>query len=402
MKSYKEKYIRQILEVGCNIQPGEVLIVHSKESNPDLEEILLRIKDGYKIKDVVFLIDQSRKIYEFLKNEPSVKEIKDFVPKYPEIGKFDKFKIIYICDDVYKVDINYTEKLYREMDSLFNIYNNYYYMINGDFYRRLYDGQTTVIVWPNDYWASTLFSGENGVEELWSLINKIVPDKKLLCEERERMKEIRNLLEKSNIHKLYFYTNEGTELRVGLSKYSKWKCEPSVSDNGEYFFNFPSYEIYTSPDYKVVDGKVVLTRPSSLYEDRINYAEIAFRDGRCTQIESDCEHWERFVFDKNNRMTRIGEIALVSSDTPLAKLNTTFKSILLDENTGCHLALGRSIRDCINVAEKKLRRHGFKYYNFSNSPYHQDLVFGSDSISVEAKIGGKRRILLMENGKWTI
>lgn len=101
-------------------------------------------------------------------------------------------------------------------------------------------------------------------------------------------------------------------------------------------------------------------------------------------------------------MNRIGEIALVSQSSPLAKSGEFYDSVLFDENTGCHFALGNSIDECIGIEKEKLKEKGAKYYRYNTSEYHTDLVFGDDSISVEAETKGKKKVLLMENGIWKI
>ena len=101
-------------------------------------------------------------------------------------------------------------------------------------------------------------------------------------------------------------------------------------------------------------------------------------------------------------MNRIGEIALVSQTSPLASSGEFYDSILLDENTGCHFALGNYIDDCVEIEKEKIKEKGARYYRYNTSKYHTDLVFGDDSISVEAETKGKKKVLIMEKGKWRI
>ncbi len=101
-------------------------------------------------------------------------------------------------------------------------------------------------------------------------------------------------------------------------------------------------------------------------------------------------------------MNRIGEIALVSQVTPLAKSEDFYDSVMLDENSGCHFALGNSINERIGVEKEKLNEKGARYYKYNTSKYHTDLVFGDDSVSVEAETKCKKKVLLMEKGIWKI
>lgn len=74
----------------------------------------------------------------------------------------------------------------------------------------------------------------------------------------------------------------------------------------------------------------------------------------------------------------------------------------MDENSGCHLALGNSIDKCIDLPESILNEGKKMDYVFYNSSHHQDLVFGDDSVTVEAETSNSGKKLLLENGRWKI
>lgn len=401
MEQSIENYVRKVLEIGCNVQKGDNLIVYSQTDVSEFEKVLLQIKDEYGINQVVFIRRNNKKIYDFLKNNPCDDDIKKRIIKYPMIKQKDITKIIDIIDDDHS---GYYYKLCYEKYYLYEKYCKYDGEINKEIYNLFDTCLTTVINCPNNSWAKTLFGDEvyYKKDKLWNLFDKFIPDTPILKEQIRRLKEIKDYLNKETISQLYFYTNFGTELKVGLSRYSKWVSEPETKDGIEYFFNFPSYEIFTSPDYNSAEGKVVVTKPSSLYGEKIKNATLQFSQGKCVSCESDNDDWNEIILNTENDLYRIGEIALVSKTSPLAMMNMTFNSVLLDENAGCHLALGYALTECINLQKDILLQKGLKHYNFNSSSYHQDLVFGDDSITVEAKTKDKRKILLMEKGIWKI
>lgn len=394
-----ELYIRKILEIGCNIQNGDNLIVCSEIDITEFEEVLLQIKDEYKINQIIFVEKNNEAIYKFLKTNPCDEDIQKFIIKYPMIEQKHKIKVINIIDDDHS---GYYYKLSYEIYDLYKKYCRYNSEINKELYSMLENAITTIINCSTNGWAESLFGSDNKKDELWNLLNECVPDVSQLKEEIRRLKQIREYLNKENISQLYFYTNLGTDFKIGLTKHSKWVSQPVIKKGIEYFYNFPSYEIFTSPDYNSAEGKVVVTKPSCLYGQQINGAELQFSKGKCISATSDNEVWDSMVLYSENGLYRIGEIALISKDTPLARLNRTFNSLLLDENTGCHLALGNALTECVKIPEDIILQKGLKHYNFNSSAYHQDLVFGNDSITVEAKTKDKRKVLLIENGIWKI
>ena len=94
MNNIIEDYIRKILEIGCNIKENENLIIYSNEEKPEFDEIILKIKDEYKINKIIFVRNDYEKIYNFSKQEPTKEEIEKFINKYPKIEEKNKVKII--------------------------------------------------------------------------------------------------------------------------------------------------------------------------------------------------------------------------------------------------------------------------------------------------------------------
>lgn len=212
-----------------------------------------------------------------------------------------------------------------------------------------------------------------------------------------------NELNKMNIRKLSFYTNLGTDFRISLNPDSIWCCSPCNYGGIYNFDNYPSYEIYTSPNCYSAQGKIVLSKKSRFYyDDMIENTIFEFNRGKLINCKSNSQSFDEILLNERNQMNRIGEIALVSQDSPLVQFNEFFDCVLLDENTGCHFALGNSINECIGVDKKKIEEKGARYYCYNVSRIHTDFVFGNDSVFVEAETKSKKKILLMENGKWKI
>lgn len=399
MSKVIEDYVKKVLEIGCNIQKDDDIIVYSNVDINALKIEFLKLKDIYGINQMFFVEENYEKIYNFLKNNPNEDEIKQFVVKYPTKLSQEKTKMIFVVNDDHS---GYYNKLFYELLKLYQLYHKYDYEYNKEFWDLTNIAPVIGITCPNKFWAKHLLGSEDKIEQLWQLINNTIPNISDFKEEIERLKEIKMYLQMSNISQLHFYTKLGTDFRLSLTGNSLWVSEPTIKNNFEYFYNFPSYEIFTSPNCYSAEGKVVVTKPSSLYGERINNAELVFTKGQCISCDSDNDKWNEMVLYKKNKIYRIGEISLVSKESPIAKSNQIYDSVLLDENAGCHLALGNSIKECINIPEYLIKEKGLRYYKFNESLYHQDLIFGDDSITVEAQTRNKQKILLLENGIWKI
>ncbi len=394
----KEAFLRKLIEITC--KDCDTIIVYSDSNLDNVRDIFLKLKEEYHLKQLIFYEMDHKKLYEFFKTNPTEKEIKKRVFKIPEITDPERTKIIYNYPDDYE---GYVGKLNKEYRDKYNFFYDQHALVNKKFWE-LYDTVENMVltILPDNTWAKYTLGSKRKEGKLWELINKTVPPIDEFNDYQKRMNEIKEYLQKSKIKNLRFHTSLGTDFRIGLTKRSLWLIEPELI-NGKYCYaNFPSYEIYTSPDCYSASGKIVMSRPCLYYGRPVNQGEFEFNKGLCTKVDTDCSFFNRQVSKDKYHLNRIGEIALVSNDSPIAKLKQNFDSVLLDENAGCHFALGDSINECINLDQSKLEEIDKKKYHFNVSKYHFDFVFGDDSVSVEADLGNNKKVLLLENGTWKI
>ena len=397
MLNLKKNYLRRILDISLNNQNYSTIIFYASFSLDEIKPIIEELKDEYHIKNVIFMDFDYDKIKAFYDSNPSEKEMEMFIPKFLEpIGNV---KCIYFQNtvtdfsDVYFSD--YVIKYYRCLkESNKEVFNKMENLSGCD---------QTLTICPNREWAEGLFGSKEDLDNLWIKINRIFLNSSEEKREMENIINLMNELNRMNIRKLNFCTNLGTDFRISLNPHSIWCCTSYNYDGIFNFDNYPSYEIYTSPNCYSAEGKIVLSKKSRFYyDDMIENATFEFTRGRLINCKSNSKSFTAMLLNERNQMNRIGEIALVSQDSPLAQFNEFFDSVVLDENTGCHFALGNSIEECIGVDKKKIEEKGARYYRYNTSREHNDFVFGNDSVFVEAETKSKKKILLMENGKWKI
>ena len=396
MTTLIENHIRKILEIGCQIKKYDSLIVFLPEESKEIETILLELRFEYKINKIYFIKNNYERLYEFLKLNPTDNEIKKYIKKYPKINK--NFKVINFYTEDYS---GYLYKLNYEIYDKYSKYLKNEYEINKEIYNILEHLPKIITPCPTYEWSKKLFGSKLKKDKLWNLVASTIPTKEELQEEILKLKKIKEYLNKLSIKELTFYTEEGTDFRLSLTKNSTWISGTNKINGIEYFPNFPSYEIFTAPDYEQVDGKIIINKPSYLYGIKIDKAELEFYKGRLVSCQSDNKKWNKIVMDERNGLNRIGEISLVTNDNPISRLNFLFNSQLIDENIGCHLALGSAYSKCNKVPDFIINKIGMHHYNFNDSMFHQDLVFGDDTITVEAKTKNKT-LLLIKEGKWQI
>lgn len=189
---------------------------------------------------------------------------------------------------------------------------------------------------------------------------------------------------------LIYSNEEGSNLKVGLNPDYEFTC---IGMN-EVFVNFPSYEVFTSPDRTKTEGKVYSTKPLLYNGSIIDEFYLEFKDGKV--VNYDAKKGKDLLtkiveFDENSAY--LGEVALVENDSPISKTNLVFKTTLLDENASCHLALGRGFG---KGSKKKLIKQ-----NINQSGIHVDFMIGSKSLNIVGIKDGKE-IPIMKNGKYVL
>lgn len=397
MIKMKKEYLRKILDASLNNRDYSTVVFRASFCLDEIKDIIEELKDEYHIDNVIFIDFDNNKIKSFYKSNPTEKEIERFIPKFPKL--IGNMKIIYFNNAITDFSNNY-----------YSDYSVKYYEHLKEYNKEVFDrienlsrSDTTVTVCPNKDWAEGLLGSQEQLDELWMKISKALlsPDeaKKEIEKRIERKKELNRM----GIRNLCFHTDLGTDFRIALNSHSIWICEPNDTEGIFNFFNYPSYEIFTSPNCYSAEGKIVLSKKSRFYYDIVvENAIFEFSKGRLISSKSNSEEFDSIILNKPNKMNRIGEIALVSQSSPLAKSGEFYDTVIFDENTGCHFALGYSLDDCIGVEKEKIEEKGARYYRYNTSEYHTDLVFGDDSISVEAETKGKKKVLLMEKGTWKI
>ena len=97
----------------------------------------------------------------------------------------------------------------------------------------------------------------------------------------------------------------------------------------------------------------------------------------------------------------LGEVALISYDSPISNLNLLFFNTLFDENASCHLALGRcypeNIKGGEEMSEEELISHGG-----NQSMNHVDFMFGTKEMRVTGIENDGTEVEIFRNGNFVI
>jgi aminopeptidase len=189
------------------------------------------------------------------------------------------------------------------------------------------------------------------------------------------------------------FNGPGTDLTIGLLPTSRWiGGADTTSDGIEHLSNLPTEEVFTTPDPQRVDGVVRATMPLFTQGRIIDGLVVRFERGRAVAIDADSgAEVLRELTLKDEGAARLGEVALVDREGRIGELETVFYDTLLDENAASHIALGAAYEQ--GVGEEHRDR-------INDSEIHLDFMIGGPQVDVTGITAAGERVTVLRDAAW--
>jgi aminopeptidase len=168
--------------------------------------------------------------------------------------------------------------------------------------------------------------------------------------------------------------------------------------------NIPSFEIFTSPDWRGVEGRISFDLPLFRYGQIVRDIALELRNGRIvTATAKTGEPLLREMIAQHNA-DKIGEFSL--TDRRFSHINRFMAETLFDENFGgdfgnTHLAVGRAYHDACSLNIAGMTPEDFDRLGYNDSPEHADLIATTDRTVTAALADGSRKVIY-EGGEFRI
>ena len=404
-----KKYAKLAVEVGANVQEGQLVWVNSSTETKELARLIVEAayNKGAKKVSVQWSDDYvSRAGYDKM----SVETLEE-VPEW-SIDKYKYFMneggcVISITSPIpglnAGVDPIKMQKAGIARSKAMEFYRNH--MMGNH-------AQWTIVAAPNQVWAERVFpelKGEEAVEALWDAIlqaSRVRDDNDPIAEwesHNERLLNHNQVLNNYNFESLHFKNSLGTDLVVKLVDNHVWAGGGENSTKGVYFNpNIPTEENFTMPHKFGVDGKVVATKPLNYQGNLIENFWLDFKDGKVVDYgaEKQLETLKNLV-ELDEGSSRLGEVALISHDSPISNSNILFYNTLFDENASCHLALGRAypmnVKGGTTMTKEQLEEAGSNL-----SMAHSDFMFGSKDMNIVGTQKDGTKVQIFKDGDFVI
>ena len=259
-------------------------------------------------------------------------------------------------------------------------------------------------------WAREVFPGDADEVAIYKLWNAILHTARADGQDPESDWELHDAAFEKNLRflndnrfdYLHYTAANGTDLTIGMTKGHEWAGGKGKTPEGHPFFpNIPTEEVFTSPDRMRADGIVYSAMPLIHHGNKVDDFWIKFEGGRVVDYDARVgKATLASIIETDEGAAHLGEVALISKNTPIRESGVLFYDTLYDENASCHLALGVGFPECIeggyDMSKEELLVHGV---NVSST--HVDFMIGTDDIDITGITPDGREVVIFQNGQWS-
>ena len=256
--------------------------------------------------------------------------------------------------------------------------------------------------WTLALWGVQAKAEEVGlsIEEYWDqIIHACFLNEEDPIEAWRNVKKLQTTI-KNNLNKLeidYVHMQgEDVDLTVKLGPERLW--------NGGTDRNVPSFELFTSPDWRGTTGWIKFNQPLYRYGNILEGVELQFENGIVTKAHAKRGDKVLQQMLKSPNANKLGEYSL--TDNRLSRITHPMAETLYDENIGgpfgnTHVAIGMAYKDCYRGNPAKVKSEQWEAMGYNDSPEHSDIVSTTNRTVTAFLTDGTKKVIYTD-GQFTV
>lgn len=396
VERYGDLLVNYALGGGAGIKPGEVvLVVGSEDAKPLFTEVCRAVwrAGGNVIQEFTPAGDRHDSLERIFFEEASDEQL-DFFPSAYWRGLIDQIDhLAYLAahrDPRALQDVDPQKQMRRQQAMLPQIQWRTEKEAAGEF-------TWTIALWGTEAMAA---EAQMSHEEYWQQITRAcflddpapIARWRATAEQIARFKDWLNSLAIDRLH----VEAQDTDLWLKVGERRQW-----LGGGGR---NIPSFEIFTTPDWRGTEGRIRFSEPVYRDGSLISGVELRFEAGRVVEAtaETNQELLAEIVAADNG--DKVGEFSL--TDSRLSRIDRFMANTLFDENVGgpygnTHLALGLGFPQTYDGDPATLSPEDLERLGINQSAVHQDIVSTTDR-TVTATLADGSELVVYADGRFQL
>lgn len=189
---------------------------------------------------------------------------------------------------------------------------------------------------------------------------------------------------------------DGIDLWIKLGKDRKW-----IGGGGR---NIPSFEIFTSPDWRGTRGYITFNQPIYFHGNVMKDVRLEFEKGIVVKSSARDGKQTLQAMLKRPDANKVGEFSL--TDSRMTRINKFMANTLFDENTGdkqgnTHIAVGSSYKEAYRGDPSNVTKQEWKKMGYNSSGEHCDFI-STKNRKVTAYLKDGSTKVIYSDGKFTV
>jgi aminopeptidase len=397
LTKYAQVMVQYALNNGQGINEGDTVFLVGQECTKDLFTSIAKeiyIAGGNVISN--YLPDNTKKgsLPRFLLENGTDEQIKFFATPYWQGIVDSTDHILFIISEP---DIHYLEGIASAKISMMNSARAPYMAM------REKKEQAGKLSWSLCLYGTQSMADEAGLslEEYWEQIieacylreDNPVQKWKMVQQEIEQIKDKLDALEIEKLH----IKGEDVDLEVEIGANRKW-----LSGGGK---NIPSFEIFTSPDWRGTNGSIRFNQPLYYSGKRIAGVSLQFENGVVVgSSATENEDALKEMIGQENA-DKVGEFSL--TDRRHSRITKFMATTLFDENTGgefgnTHIAVGNAYKDTYTGDMSAVTTEQWAEMGYNSCPkVHTDII-STTNRTVTATLRDNTQKVIYKEGEFTL